>query len=58
MNESTSGTIPATADITTAYHDFRLEELEKRLAALEEDHDKLREFSLEWIKNLTNRTNH
>jgi hypothetical protein len=58
MNESTSGTIQATADITTAYHDFRLEELEKRLAALEEDHDNLKQFSLEHIKNLINRANH
>lgn len=57
MSDTITGTIAATTDNTVHYYDARVEALEKRLTALEDDYDKLKAFSLEQIKNLINRTN-
>jgi hypothetical protein len=57
MNDTITGTIAATTDNTVHYYDARVEALERRLTALEDDHDKLKVFSLEQIKNLIDRVN-
>jgi hypothetical protein len=58
MSDTITGTVAATADNTVHYYDARVEALEKRLTALEDDYDKLKVFSLEQIKNLINRMSH
>ena len=53
MNSTTTApSLPAMQSHT----DYNLVQLEQRLACLEQDHDNLKQFCLEHIKNLINRT--
>lgn len=48
-------TMPATANVTVTYYDARMAALEQRLTDLEEDHNNLRMYSIENIKDLVNK---